>query len=73
MSGDNKLEGHAAYSKSFPGEKPVVVILPPEGSLDDFSIWIAQRLAGLGYIGFAVDLSGENAPGTKVTIVLILK
>lgn len=72
MSGSDKLEGQVVHKKSLKKKAPVVVVLPAEGILDDYSISMAQNAAELGYIGFAVDLSGENPPGIYPAAIIII-
>lgn len=56
--------GHAA----FPDEAnfPAVIVAHAWGGRDEFADNIANKLAKLGYLGFALDMYGDGVTGTSV-------
>jgi dienelactone hydrolase len=58
--------GYAAYEESAEtsqSRRPCVLVSHAWGGQGDFERTIAQRLAQLGYVGFALDLYGEGVRG----------
>lgn len=57
------LEGVIAYDSTQSGERPAVIIAHAWAGRTDFEVDVAERLAGLGYAGFAHDLYGKGVVG----------
>jgi len=53
--------GYLAWSETFAGPRPCVLINHAWGGRDDFAGDKAMRMAALGYVGFALDNYGDNA------------
>jgi len=65
MDGAQELEGYLAYpSAPAKGARPVVLVAHAWGGQDDFARAKADMLAGLGYIGFAIDVYGKGRRGS---------
>jgi len=60
--GDVTLRGVMVYDDTL-GERPAVLVAPTWAGCTAFEIEQAERLAGLGYVGFAIDMYGEGATG----------
>jgi dienelactone hydrolase len=58
--GTTILDGYLAYDDMIQGKRPGVLVVPEWWGLTDFAKRRAERLAGLGYIAFAVDMYGEG-------------
>src|SRR5262245_21379955 len=54
-----ELEGHLAYE---PGaeRRPVVLVVHEWRGLNDYAKNRAEQLAGLGYVGLAIDMYGQG-------------
>lgn len=52
--------GTISHDASQSGPRPVVLVLPAFGGKGAFDIAVAERLAALGYVGFAVDVYGDG-------------
>lgn len=63
--GEAELEAVFAFDDSFSGHRPAVLISHAWGGRDDFVADKAQKLAGLGYVGFALDLYGKGILGAS--------
>jgi dienelactone hydrolase len=61
---DAVLEAFFAFDDSFSGRRPAVLISHAWGGRDSFVADKARKLAGLGYIGFALDMYGKGILGT---------
>jgi dienelactone hydrolase len=59
------LEGYAAWDKQKSGPRPGVLIAHAWGGQGEFEQQKAQRLAELGYVGFALDMYGKGKRGTS--------
>lgn len=59
------LEGLLAYDSTQTGERPAVIICHAWAGRTDFEVGFAERLANLGYAGFALDLYGKGVVGTS--------
>lgn len=57
------LEGVLSYDSTQSGERPAVIIAHAWAGRTDFEVDVAERLAGLGYAGFALDLYGKGVVG----------
>lgn len=70
--------GEIFYPKIASGPSPAVLVVPTWKGIDDFTRDRAQRLAELGYVGFAVDLYGsgkeakDDAESTALMMPLFL-
>jgi dienelactone hydrolase len=58
--GDATLEGHLAWDGARPGPRPVVLVVHEWWGLGDHARRSAERMAALGYLGFAVDMYGKG-------------
>jgi dienelactone hydrolase len=58
--GDTVLEGYVALKKDPEGKQPGVLVVPDWMGLRDPYKKIADRLAELGYVAFAVDVYGKG-------------
>ncbi|MEE9451464.1 MAG: dienelactone hydrolase family protein [Gammaproteobacteria bacterium] len=54
------LKGHIAYDPNQSGKRPAVLVVHDWSGCSEFAQQAAQRIAQLGYIGFAVDMYGEG-------------
>lgn len=63
--GDDSFEGFVAWdqARAARGPLPAVLILHDWAGLHDASRRRAERLAGMGYVGFAVDAYGKGRRG----------
>ena len=59
------LEGRLAWDDSLSGPRPGVLIAHAWAGRSDFEDGKAERLAGLGYAGFALDLYGKGVRGSS--------
>lgn len=60
---DTLLEAFWAYDDSYDGRRPAVLINHAWGGRDAFVEEKAKKLAGLGYVGFALDVYGKGVRG----------
>jgi dienelactone hydrolase len=58
--GDVALEGFLAYDNRHVDPRPAVLVVHEWWGLNDFAKEQARRLAGLGYVAFAVDMYGRQ-------------
>lgn len=58
------LEGYIAYKNDGPAKKPLVLIVHDWTGRNDFVGHKAEKLAELGYVGFALDMFGKGVLGT---------
>ena len=61
--GDTVLEGYLAYEES-DTQKPLVLVAHDWTGRREFACKAAERVAGLGYVGFALDMYGKGIFGT---------
>ncbi|WP_411725836.1 dienelactone hydrolase family protein [Methyloglobulus sp.] len=61
---DVVLEAFFAFDDTFSGRRPVVLISHAWGGRDGFVADKARKIAGLGYVGFALDMYGKGVLGT---------
>ncbi len=61
--GDTVLEGYLAYEES-DTQKPLVLVAHDWAGRREFACKAAERVAGLGYVGFALDMYGKGIFGT---------
>lgn len=64
--GDTLLEGFLAWDDSIPGPRPAVAISHAWAGRADFECEKAKKLAGLGYVGFALDMFGKGVRGNSL-------
>src|SRR5579863_8816849 len=60
QSGSTVLEGYCAFDDSGAKKKPAVLIVHDNSGKNDFACKKAEKLAELGYLGFAVDIYGKG-------------
>lgn len=65
--GDILLEGYLAVDESKPGKRPAVIVAHDWTGLNDLAKKRAERLAQLGYVGFALDMYGQGKLGKDNT------
>jgi len=58
--GDALLEGYLAYDDAVTGPRPAVIVVHEWKGLNEYAKGRADQLAGLGYVGFAVDMYGKG-------------
>ncbi|MEQ1738699.1 MAG: dienelactone hydrolase family protein [Methyloglobulus sp.] len=63
MDEDTVLEAFFAFDDSVTGRRPAVLISHAWGGRDGFVADKARKLAGLGYVGFALDMYGKGVLG----------
>ncbi len=56
------LVGHLAFDDARPGVRPAVLVSHEGPGLDRHAKDVAEQLAGLGYVAFALDYHGDGAP-----------
>src|SRR5262245_11065268 len=59
-AGDRTMVGYLAWDDSTSGKRPAVLVFPEWWGNNDYSHKRAEQLAGLGYVGFAVDMFGDG-------------
>ena len=62
--GDQTFEAYVAWDDSGTDPRPGVLVSHAWGGRGDFEDGRAERLAELGYVGFALDLYGKGRRGT---------
>lgn len=65
--GDTVLEGYLAYDDSSTARRPAVVVIHEWWGNNEFSRKQAERIASLGYVGFAIDMYGKGVTTTDAT------
>lgn len=74
FDGDVVLEGYSAVDPSKSGKKPAVMVIHDWSGRNEFAEKKAEKLAELGYIGFAVDIFGIGKLGkTKEEKMALIK
>lgn len=61
--GETVLEGYVAYEES-DTQKPLVLVAHDWTGRREFACKAAERVAGLGYVGFALDMYGKSIFGS---------
>jgi dienelactone hydrolase len=64
MDGEVALEAFFAFDDSISRRRPAVLISHAWGGRDSFVADKARKLAGLGYVGFALDMYGKGVLGS---------
>lgn len=62
---DILLEAYKVWDSDWQEPRPAVMVSHAWGGRDDFACRQAERLAALGYVGFALDMYGQNRSGTN--------
>ena len=71
---DIVLEGYYAYDDQSTAKKPAVLVCHDWSGKNDFACDKAEKLAQLGYVGFAVDMYGKGKIGkTKEEKTALIK
>jgi dienelactone hydrolase len=63
------LIGHLAYDDSVDGARAAVLVAHEGPGLDRHAKEVAERLAGLGYVAFALDYMGGGKPAPMETMM----
>lgn len=63
VDGDALLEAYCAYDAKDAAKKPAVLVVHDWSGKNDFACRKAEKLAALGYVGFAVDMYGKGKLG----------
>jgi dienelactone hydrolase len=58
--GDTVLEGYLAYDDAVKGKMPAVLIVHEWTGIGTYVKKRAEQIAGLGYVGFAIDIYGKG-------------
>ncbi|HDY83616.1 MAG TPA: carboxymethylenebutenolidase [Halieaceae bacterium] len=61
--GDTLLEGYLAYDDTVSGSRPCIIIAHTWAGRSEFECKQADKLARLGYVGFALDMYGKGVLG----------
>jgi dienelactone hydrolase len=61
---DTVLEGYVAYNPEVKGKRPGVLVISDWSGLQDHYVKITNKLAELGYVGFAADIYGKGVRPT---------
>lgn len=64
--GGDTFEGYVAYDDSSSEKRPCVLVSHAWGGQSDFEREKAEKLAELGYVGFAIDVYGKGKRGTSM-------
>lgn len=65
LDGDVLLEAYFAFDDAVTERRPAVLISHAWGGRDDFVAEKANKLAELGYVGFALDMYGKDVLGNS--------
>jgi len=65
LDGDVLLEAYFAFDDAITERRPAVLISHAWGGRDDFVAEKANKLAELGYVGFALDMYGKGVRGSS--------
>lgn len=58
------LEGYLAWNRQNDQKRPIVLVVHDWSGVNDFAKRKADKLAELGYVGFAIDMYGKGKIGT---------
>jgi dienelactone hydrolase len=64
--GDTVLEGYLAWDDASTAPRPAVIVIHEWWGNNDYSHHRAEQIAGLGYVGFAIDMYGKGKVTTEV-------
>ncbi|MCD6039730.1 MAG: hypothetical protein K0S27_1130 [Gammaproteobacteria bacterium] len=74
LDGNVLLEGYCAYDDKIAGKRPAVLVAHDWSGCNEFACQKAEKLAELGYVGFALDMFGKNVRGhTKEEKTALIK
>lgn len=65
QDGNVALEGYLAYDDKVQGKRPAVLIAHDWTGRNEFACKKAEKLAELGYVGFALDMYGKGILGNS--------
>ena len=61
--GDIILEGYCAYNSTADDKKPAILVAHDWSGKNEFACHKAEKLAELGFVGFALDMFGKGKTG----------
>ena len=61
-----RLQGYLAYDDAAQGKRPGVIVVHEWWGNNDYARRRAEQLAGLGYVGFALDMYGKGVRAKSV-------
>ena len=61
--GETILKGYLAFNKNVSGKRPAVLVASDWSGCNEFAWQKAEKLAALGYVGFAIDMYGNGVVG----------
>src|SRR3990167_3033476 len=64
QSGDIQLEGYYAANSESTEKRPAVIVIHDWSGKNEFACQKADKLAELGYVGFALDMYGKGKTGS---------
>ncbi|MEE3238629.1 MAG: dienelactone hydrolase family protein, partial [Pseudomonadota bacterium] len=67
--GDTILEGYIAYKES-DSQRPLVLVSHDWSGRREFACKAAERIAEMGYVGFALDMYGKGVFGADGDVEL---
>jgi dienelactone hydrolase len=62
---DTLLEGYLAFNDDISKPRPAVMVAHDWSGRNDFACQKAEKLAQLGYVGFAIDMFGKGVLGSN--------
>lgn len=65
--GEQELHGFLAYDEQSEKPRPAVLVVHDWSGRNEFACEKAEMLAGLGYLGFAIDMFGQGRIGTTIS------
>lgn len=63
QEGTTTLKGYYSFDKNISGKRPAVLVVSDWSGCNEFAWEKAEKLAELGYVGFAIDMYGNGAVG----------
>jgi dienelactone hydrolase len=63
VAGTAKLEGYYVFDDTIVGKRPAILVAHDWSGRNEFACQKAERLAELGYVGFALDMFGQGIIG----------
>lgn len=72
QDGDTRCVGHLAYDDSHQNPRPCVIVVHAFEGCNDLARDYANKLAEIGYVGFAVDMYGNGSIGSDLDGCLTL-